>query len=73
MAAQALHSSLKNGATAAFGRVILGVDFVFGSIYKINVGFLIPGVMHSRDGNQLNGLPLENETQSQNMLCLHTI
>lgn len=42
---------LKDGATAAFSRIILGVNFVFSAIYKINVGFFIPGVMHSSDGN----------------------
>lgn len=61
---------LKNGATAAFDWIIFGVDFVFGSIYKIYMGLLIPGVMHSRDGKELNGLPLLQNTASGDELSL---
>lgn len=53
-------------STATGSRVVICINFKLISINKVNVRFPFPGVGHLCDGDQFNGLTLQNK----NSTCL---
>lgn len=51
-------------STATGSRIVICIDFKLISINKVNVRFPFPGVGHLRDGDQFNGLTLQNKNRT---------
>lgn len=51
-------------STATGSRIVICINFKLISINKVNIRFPFPGVVDLRDGDQFNGLTLQNKNRT---------